>query len=67
MCDYKRDGCEFPLREMDYNLIVFSFLHSGNKDNTQHAMPQISAESDERSVLTLGSVCVTCYIQYTLK
>ena len=72
-CDWKTDWLwvRFPLEEMKYLLkFIFPFLRSGAEArrwvlplNTQCL--QNSAESGERSVLTLGSLCLPCCMRDT--
>ena len=71
-CDCKRDWLwiRFPLEEIKYLLkFIFPFFRSGTKVKARRCISplntqclQNSAENGEWSVLTLGSLSLTCYV-----
>ena len=50
-----------PLQKMNY-FLLFSFLRTATKEKARRCVPPPtnSAESSERSILTLGSLCLIC-------
>ena len=70
----KPTGCGFDPHSRRWNIylhLYFYFLALMSRQSaalssaTQHAMPPDSAESEERSVSTLGSLCLPYCVRYT--